>query len=206
MDWLFVGLGNPGPEYSGTRHNVGFEALDGFAKLSGDKSRFSGRPGKMIELSVNRLKLGMLKPATFMNLSGDALLACRRRPDEIEHIVVFHDDLDFELGRVAIKSGGGAGGHKGLKSIISAIGPGFTRIRMGIGKPMDGTDPADYVLRRFAKGERDLVLQMVDRACDAAGKILCEGVLMAMNEINRCDKNPCSAGHAGPEGPKGGGK
>jgi peptidyl-tRNA hydrolase, PTH1 family len=204
IDWLLVGLGNPGDGYAATRHNIGFMALVALASELGAELGKSKSWGSFGEARVAGRKVGLLKPSTFMNLSGSAVAGyTANKPVETGRIVVLHDDMDLETGRVQVKSGGGDGGHKGLRSITDHVGPGFLRIRMGIGRPPEFMDPADYVLGRFPKGEAKAVAEMIAKACKAARLIMAEGPARAMNVINRANRNPCSAACAGPERPKG---
>ncbi len=185
VSWLLVGLGNPGPEYARTRHNLGFLVLDELARRAGlararRKRRYSGR----ILQAGDRL---LLWPQTYMNLSGrsvgPALHALGLGP---ERLVVVHDDLDLSLGKIKVKRGGGSAGHKGVASVIEALGTGdFCRIRCGIGRPGPGEDVVDYVLGPFAEEEREAVEQMVLSAADAVEVVTEDGVEAAMNRFNR---------------------
>jgi PTH1 family peptidyl-tRNA hydrolase len=204
IDWLLVGLGNPGPEYAGTRHNAGFMAIDAFTRAVKGSMRDRKPWGVSGEARLAGKRVGMLKPATFMNLSGEAVAAyMRSRPVDAERVAVLHDDMDLELGRIMVKMGGGDGGHKGLQSIAGKIGPAFLRIRMGIGRPPAGMDGAEYVLEPFSEGEAETAAAMAARASEAARTLIAEGPVRAMNTINRVDRNPCSAADAGPERPEG---
>lgn len=184
--FLVTGLGNPGARYDKTRHNVGFEVIDALAH------RFhfpASKPEK--KGHVSRARLGdhdvlLQKPATYMNLSGEAVgPLARYYKIPPENVIVVHDELDFEPGIVRIKKGGGAGGNNGLKSIISHFDPGFVRIRMGVGKPPSGQEGAEHVLSKFRPEERTLVDEAIVTACDAVEAILEKGVAQAMNEFNR---------------------
>jgi PTH1 family peptidyl-tRNA hydrolase len=153
---LFVGLGNPGASYARNRHNVGFMAVDSIADAHGFgpwRSKFQG------EVSEGRLgteKLLLLKPGTYMNLSGDSVRAAMQfyKLDPAD-VVVFHDELDLAPGRVRVKTGGGHAGHNGLRSIDAHIGPAFTRVRIGIGHPGDKRVVSNHVLGDFAKADAD---------------------------------------------------
>jgi PTH1 family peptidyl-tRNA hydrolase len=206
MQWLFVGLGNPGPEYSPTRHNAGQMALDAIAdgaKIGLSQNKPWGRYG---EGRLAGSIVGLMKPATYMNLSGEALSKCLgAHPVDLERIVVFHDDMDLETGRLQLKIGGGDGGHRGLRSITEHLGAGFTRVRMGVGRPAEGVDPVEYVLERFGSCEQQAVDAMLKKAVEAARIIASGGMTRAMNAINK-RSNPCSAQEAGPDRPKGGAK
>ena len=204
MDWLFVGLGNPGPEYSGNRHNVGFMTVDAIAKLHKAGVRQAKAWGKLGEARIAGRTVGLLKPQTFMNASGEAvekyLVA---RPVDGDRIVVIHDDMDLETGRVQVKRGGGDGGHRGIRSIIDRLGEtGFLRIRMGVGRPLEGEDPVEYVLMDFAPAERELLDGMIGLAAQAAALIAAEGPVRAMNVVNRT--NSLLRDARGADRPKGG--
>jgi peptidyl-tRNA hydrolase, PTH1 family len=153
---LFAGLGNPGPRYEKNRHNIGYMAVDAIA----DAHAFSPWRGKFSgQISEGRLgleKILLLKPGTFMNLSGDAVQAAMAFYKLVpEDLTVFHDELDLSPGRVRVKTGGGHAGHNGLRSITTHVGPDFHRIRLGIGHPGNKNLVSNYVLGDFAKFEHD---------------------------------------------------
>lgn len=186
IEWLFVGLGNPGPEYAANRHNVGFMVVDAVARARKAGVKQAKAWGKFGEVRVAGRTVGLLKPQTFMNASGEAvekyLIA---RPVDVERIVVIHDDLDLDTGRVTVKRGGGDGGQRGLRSIIGRLGdPGFIRIRMGIGRPPEGGDAAEWVLTDFGAHEREALETMIAVACQAVDLIAADGPVRAMNAIN----------------------
>ncbi len=185
--WLVVGLGNPGPRYLATRHNVGFMVVDSLADDAGiglDRHKFDAEFGRGI-LAGRQVILA--KPQTFMNLSGAAVQKLThffRIPTKA--ILVIHDDVDLNCNRIKIKEKGGDGGHKGIRSIIAALGTGdFTRIRVGIGRPEDNVDVADYVLQRLGPDEQAQLDQMVAKARDAVLTVLSEGTKAGMNRFNR---------------------
>ncbi|QQR70017.1 MAG: aminoacyl-tRNA hydrolase [Alphaproteobacteria bacterium] len=153
--WILAGLGNPGPAYSGTRHNIGFLALDAVAQAYGFPAWKKSRDALIAEGSIGEHRLVLLKPQTFMNLSGQSvgpmLQACRAKPGQL---IVFHDDLDLAFGKLRVKRGGGAGGHNGLRSIDQQIGTDYWRIRMGIGHPGEREDVTGHVLSRFGDDEQ----------------------------------------------------
>lgn len=161
---LIVGLGNPGEQYAKTRHNVGFRVLD-FLPLSFQKG-FSG-------LIAKENSLLYLKPQTFMNRSGDSVLAAASfHKIKPEDICVIHDELDLPFGTVRLKKGGGHAGHNGLRDIIRVLGPDFTRVRIGIGKPEHKTQVSDYVLSPFSKEEElalPALLQEATRILQTSG-------------------------------------
>jgi peptidyl-tRNA hydrolase, PTH1 family len=182
---LLVGLGNPGDRYRGSRHNLGWEALDLIIReygLSAGTARFKGEYG---DGRIANQKVGWLKPATFMNLSGESVgAALGFFKLEPEQVIVFHDDLDLIPGRVRMKKGGGNGGHNGLKSIQQLIGsPDFIRIRLGIGRPSGRMDSAKFVLSRFNEEERELLQPRLE-ALPGTVPALLEGDLPgAMNRL-----------------------
>jgi PTH1 family peptidyl-tRNA hydrolase len=153
---LFVGLGNPGPKYSQNRHNIGFMALDMIASDHGFGPWRSKFQGQVSEGLLGREKIVLLKPDTFMNLSGQAVgEAMRFYKLAPEDVMVFHDELDLAPGKVRVKSGGGHAGHNGLRSMHQHIGDSYGRVRMGIGHPGHKDRVAGYVLHDFAKAEQD---------------------------------------------------
>jgi peptidyl-tRNA hydrolase, PTH1 family len=207
--WLIVGLGNPGRKYERNRHNVGFRVVDELArrhqfpafrgKFGGDLASgvitAGGRPHKAI----------LLKPMEFMNLSGHAVQqAARFHELEPTEIVVIHDELDIDFGRIKLKSGGGPGGHNGLKSIIQQLGSGdFARVRVGIGKPGPQPGAADqgshsvkqsqvsrYVLSDFPGPQEADVPDLVALSADATETIVSEGIRAAMNKFHAPKSEP----------------
>jgi PTH1 family peptidyl-tRNA hydrolase len=186
IEWLFVGLGNPGPEYAGNRHNVGFMVIDALAKAHKGSVRGSRAWGKFGEARIAGNTVGLLKPQTFMNASGEAVEKYLiSRPVDAGNIVVIHDDMDLEAGRVSIKKGGGDGGHRGLRSIIGRLGDaGFLRIRIGVGRPPEGEDPIEWVLRDFDGAEREGIEEAIEAGRRAAEMIAADGPVRAMNAIN----------------------
>jgi len=156
--FLLVGLGNPGPEYALTRHNIGFMALDALAGAASFTAKFHGLSAS---LTIEGEKLILLKPQSFMNLSGKAVQAAmafyKIAP---ENVIVFHDELDLPLGKIRIKLGGGANGHNGIKDIDQMVGPNYWRIRLGIGHPGMKEQVHGHVLSRFS-GDEMLEVQKV---------------------------------------------
>ena len=161
---LLVGLGNPGTEYANTRHNVGFMAVDEFVRrFSFTDFRKKGK-GLLASGVIEGEKVLILKPETYMNLSGEAVLAaCSFYHLKPEQVIVFHDDMDLPVGKVKMKRGGGAGGHNGLKSIDSHIGPNYLRIRIGVGHPDDKAQVVNWVLGAFPKEDRALIQDVLDK-------------------------------------------
>lgn len=179
--WLIVGLGNPGHKYELTRHNVGFLCIDAFCNkydLGDMKLAFHGR---FIKAEVLGMEVGLLKPETFMNKSGQSVQAAAQFFKIVpEHIIVIHDDLDLTFGGLRIKKGGGDGGHNGLKDISARLGNGYIRIRLGIGRPpIKGTE-ADHVLTPFFKSEVPSLEQLLQSGVKAIETLLQSGLERAM--------------------------
>ena len=185
-DLLVVGLGNPGEEYDKTRHNVGAEAVEILARRHGGKLRRQKERSLTDEVTVGAKRMALAIPLTYMNLSGEAVAPLVRRYGvEPSQLVVVQDEMDFELGRLQVKSGGGLAGHNGLKSIVAHLHTqDFIRVRIGIGKPPGSRQGADHVLRRFSKAERKEIDVTLEEAADAVELILAEGVEVAMNRVN----------------------
>jgi PTH1 family peptidyl-tRNA hydrolase len=185
-DLLVVGLGNPGEEYAKTRHNVGAEVVEILARRHGGKLRKQKERSLTDEVNVGGKRLALAIPLTYMNLSGEAVAPLVRRYGiEPAQLVVVQDEMDFELGRLQVKDGGGLAGHNGLKSIVAHLHTqDFIRIRIGIGKPPGSRQGADHVLRRFSKAERQEIDVTLEEAADAVELILAEGVEVAMNRVN----------------------
>ena len=185
-DLLVVGLGNPGEEYAKTRHNVGAEVVEILARRHGGKLRKQKERSLTDEVNVGGKRVALAIPLTYMNLSGEAVAPLvRRHGVEPGQLVVVQDEMDFELGRLQVKNGGGLAGHNGLKSIVAHLHTqDFVRIRIGIGKPPGSRQGADHVLRRFSKAERQEIDVVLEEAADAVEMILAEGVEVAMNRVN----------------------
>jgi peptidyl-tRNA hydrolase, PTH1 family len=185
-DLLVVGLGNPGEEYDKTRHNVGAEVVEILARRHGGKLRKQKERSLTDEVNVGGKRMALAIPLTYMNLSGEAVAPLVRRYGvEPGQLVVVQDEMDFELGRLQVKDGGGLAGHNGLKSIVAHLHTqDFVRVRIGIGKPPGSRQGADHVLRRFSKAERQEIDIVLEEAADAVELILAEGVVAAMNHVN----------------------
>ncbi|MGH9409315.1 MAG: aminoacyl-tRNA hydrolase [Vicinamibacterales bacterium] len=186
---LIVGLGNPGAKYEGTRHNVGFAALDLLATRHA--VAFEAAP-RGIEALAGRWRLGdavLAKPLTFMNLSGTAVVGLLQfYKIETADLLVIVDEVQLETGRIRVRPSGSAGGHNGLKSVIASLGTmEFPRLRIGVSRGDVRRDLADHVLARFEADERPVIDDAVDRAAAAAEKFIAEGVVAAMNQYNRKD-------------------
>ena len=185
---LIVGLGNPGKEYAGTRHNVGFDVADRLI----DEYRIDG-PTRFGKALIGKGKIGdrrviVMKPMTFMNLSGEAVRYCLDyyKLDPKESLVVISDDIDLPAGKLRIREKGSAGGHNGLKNIIECCGTQeFARIRVGVGgKPHPDADLADHVLGHPKGGEAKAIEEAKDRAAKAVVLLLSEGIQHAMSQYN----------------------
>ncbi|HEY3347160.1 MAG TPA: aminoacyl-tRNA hydrolase [Nitrospirota bacterium] len=183
---IIVGLGNPGPRYDGTRHNIGFAAVDAILAEAGGGSWKGFGKALVARVRFAGEDVILVKPQTYMNLSGEAVQAVVSfYKAETEDLVVAHDDLDLPLGKTRIRKTGGAGGHNGIASIMGLLGSGdFVRLKMGIGRPPAGLDPSDHVLSRFEGGEQVAVNEMVLSAVKAAEAILRDGADKAMNLYN----------------------
>jgi PTH1 family peptidyl-tRNA hydrolase len=186
--WLIVGLGNPGQEYQETRHNLGFKLVDLLAGRTGieiKRNKYLALIGKGI---IGGQKVALAKPQTYMNLCGRSVARMfaqwRLVPGDL---IVAHDDLDVDLGRLRLVSGGGSGGHKGVKSIIEALGTTeFIRLKLGIGHPLvSGMDPADFVLDRFKSDEIRRVEIALELGSEAVETILSQDLPKAQSLYNR---------------------
>ncbi|CTQ48681.1 aminoacyl-tRNA hydrolase [Jannaschia donghaensis] len=169
---LWVGLGNPGAKYAGNRHNIGFMALD---RILEDRNGGPWRAkfqGEIAEVRFGSEKVWLLKPATFMNLSGQSVgEAMRFHKLEPGDVTVFHDELDLAPGKLRLKQGGGHAGHNGLRSIHQHLGPDYARVRLGIGHPGHKDRVAGYVLSDFAKAEGQMLDDLLRGICDGAAKL-----------------------------------
>lgn len=180
---LLVGLGNPGAKYEGTRHNIGFDALDRLAQRFGiavTRRKFNS----FYETAVIQGEdVALLKPQSYMNRSGQPVQGARQFFNvPVEDLIVLHDDIDLEVGQLKLKVGGGHGGHNGLRDIIAKSGgeKGFIRVRLGVGRPRHG-DVTDHVLGRFGADEQVEIDELIERACDAVELMLSDGVVAAQN-------------------------
>ncbi|MEV1169367.1 aminoacyl-tRNA hydrolase [Nonomuraea sp. NPDC049784] len=183
--WLIAGLGNPGPEYAGNRHNAGFMVLDELAARAGGRFKAHKSRAEVCETSAAILA----KPLTYMNLSGGPVKALsdfyKIGPDRL---IVVHDELDVPYGALRAKLGGGDNGHNGLKSITKVLGTrDYLRVRFGIGRPPGRMDPASFVLRDFATMERKDLPFLVDRAADVVESLMTRGLDVTQNDFHRAD-------------------
>jgi PTH1 family peptidyl-tRNA hydrolase len=186
---LIAGLGNPGTKYRDTRHNVGFEVADLLARRHG--AEFESAPAEALVARLRRLGDGVLvvKPLTFVNLSGHAVAELiRYYRIALSDVLIIVDEVNLPLGRLRIRARGSHGGHNGLKSIAGQLGTDeYARLRIGIGRGDDRRDLADHVLARFDPEERDVVRTAVDRAADAAEMFVTDDLQKVMNTYNRAD-------------------
>jgi PTH1 family peptidyl-tRNA hydrolase len=185
-DFLVVGLGNPGDEYAGSRHNVGAETVELLARRHGGTLRKGKERARADEVRIGDRRVALAVPLTYMNESGESVRPLVRRYGvEPEQLVIVHDELDLPVARLQVKSGGGLAGHNGLRSIVAHLhSDDFQRVRIGVGKPVSKEYGADHVLRRFAKRERAEIEVTVEEAADAVEAIVTDGVEVAMNEYN----------------------
>ncbi|MDM7855566.1 aminoacyl-tRNA hydrolase [Cellulomonas alba] len=198
--WLVVGLGNPGPQYAGNRHNVGHMVLDELARRTG--ATFGGRSGGLLskrpQAAVAEARLGVLpggapgprvvlaKPTTYMNVSGGPVSALAKYYGvEPERVVMVHDELDIPFADVRLKRGGGEGGHNGLRDTTKALGTkDYVRVRVGIGRPPGRMDPADFVLRDFSTVEKKELPFLLDSAADAVEAVVTLGLEAAQQRFH----------------------
>ncbi|MDP9332773.1 MAG: aminoacyl-tRNA hydrolase [Actinomycetota bacterium] len=186
VDLLVVGLGNPGDEFSRTRHNVGAEVVELLARRHGGKLRGSKGRARGDEVRIGDKRVALAIPLTYMNDSGEAVGALARRLGvEPDRIVIVHDELDLEPAVLRLKVGGGLAGHNGLRSIKQHLHTDeFTRVRIGVGKPSSKERGADHVLSRVSKREREAMDVTIEEAADAVERIVTDGVEAAMNRYN----------------------
>ena len=186
-DLLVVGLGNPGGEYDGTRHNVGFAVIDLLERRHGGRLKAGKERALVDEVRIGGRRVALAKPTTFMNLSGESVAPLVRRfgIDEPSNLVIVHDELDLPTGTVRMKIGGGLAGHNGLRSIKAHLhDDGFVRVRLGVGRPPSKEHGADHVLRRVGKADREVLDVAIAEAADAVELIVADGPDVAMNRVN----------------------
>lgn len=186
--YMIVGLGNPGRDYNNTRHNIGFDVIDRLAEqenISVIEKKHRAIIGKGM---VAGTKCILVKPQTYMNLSGESVreLIDYYKVDEKEELIVISDDISLDVGQIRIRKKGSAGGHNGLKNIILHLGhDSFLRIKMGVGEKPKGYDLADYVLGHFSSSDRKVMDESITKATDAIRMIISEDAERAMNEFNK---------------------
>jgi len=191
--WLVVGLGNPGPGYAGNRHNVGQRVLDELARRTGATFTTHRSRALVADVRVGMLAGGvpgpravLAKPTSYMNVSGGPVVGLATYLGlPADRVLVVHDELDLPFATVRLKAGGGEGGHNGLRSISQALGSrDYLRVRIGVGRPPGRMDPADYVLKDFAVGERADLPWLVDAAADAVEMVVVSGLLAAQQRFH----------------------
>lgn len=186
--WLVVGLGNPGERYEGTRHNLGRIAVERLAERLGSRFRkVRFQPLEAAEARADGEQLLLVRPLTFMNVSGPPIASlARRRKVPPERVIVVHDEIDLAFGALKVKRGGSTAGHRGLDSLAEGLSSReFNRVRLGVGRPPGRMDPADYVLKRFAKSERDDAELLAERGADAVAALVKDGLERAQDRHNR---------------------
>ncbi len=191
-----VGLGNPGQRYEHTRHNAGFQVLNLVARKFSIVLSERKYPACWGQGIVEGRKLLLCKPTTYMNLSGTAVSRMLRDfRISPAHLLVVHDDLDMPCGRIKLVQRGGAGGHRGVRSIMEQLGlPDFPRLKLGIGRPLHGEEVEDYVLRPPYPEERLTFAGMIERGAEAVEQVVRSGLVAAMNQFNRANLNPDGTG------------
>lgn len=184
--WLIAGLGNPGAEYAGNRHNAGYMVADLLAGRMGARFKRDRSGAAVVAGRLAGLPVTLGKPLSYMNLSGRPVAALRNfykiPPDRV---IVVHDDLDIPFGAIRLKLGGGDNGHNGLRSVTAALATrDYYRVRLGVGRPPGRMDPADFVLRDFSAAERRQLPGLIDRSGDAVEALLTRGLAAAQNEFH----------------------
>ena len=184
--WIIAGLGNPGPEYAGNRHNAGYLVVDLLAERIGSRFKAHRTRAEVADGRLAGLPVTLAKPRTFMNTSGGpvaALASFYKVPPE--RLVVVHDELDIPFGAIRLKLGGGDNGHNGLRSITRSLGTNeYYRVRFGIGRPPGRMDAATFVLRDFSTTERKELPLLIDRCADAVETLLSKGMAAAQNTFH----------------------
>ncbi|AMB39792.1 MULTISPECIES: aminoacyl-tRNA hydrolase [Paenarthrobacter] len=184
--WLIVGLGNPGSEYSGNRHNVGQMVLDELASRIGGKFKVHKSRAQVVEgrMGIGGPRVVLAKPMTYMNVSGGPVSALAKFFDVApDHVIAVHDEIDIPFNTVKLKIGGGEGGHNGLRDITKALATkDYLRVRVGVGRPPGRMDTADFVLRDFATPEKKDLPFLLDEAADAVELLITEGLLSAQQK------------------------
>jgi len=189
--WLIAGLGNPGPDYSATRHNVGYMAVDRIAAMTGGKLSRHKRANAMVlegklGMPGSQTPIMLVESLSYMNESGGPIKALMQFYDiPVERLIAIHDELDIPFAALRVKLGGGDNGHNGLKSMRKALGTGdFYRVRIGIGRPPGRQDPADFVLKPFASSERAELPELIERAADATCSLITTGLERTQSMFN----------------------
>ena len=188
---LLVGLGNPGDRYAGTRHNIGFLALDVIARRNGFEPWRTKRESREARGKLGDVPVLALKPMTFMNRSGPAVGAVSRRHKiPPENVIVFQDEIDLAAGKLRVKAGGGAAGHNGIRSMIASIGPYFRRVRIGVGHPGAKEEVHGHVLDQFAQADAEWIGPLLDAIAEAAPLLAGEDDAAFSNKVALILKPP----------------
>jgi PTH1 family peptidyl-tRNA hydrolase len=199
---LFVGLGNPGPKYAGNRHNIGFMALDRIAADHGFGPWKKAHQGLACEGRLGLEKVVLLKPETFMNLSGQSVQsALSFYKLALNEVTVFHDELDLAPGKIRVKTGGGHAGHNGLRSIHQHLGEAYNRVRLGIGHPGHKDAVASYVLHDFAKADQDWLDDLLRGISDGAPALAAGDSAKFLNAVSLRTAPARNSGSQGPDAP-----
>ena len=186
--WLVVGLGNPGPRYAETRHNIGAWVVERLAaRIDARFRKVRFLPMEAAEGRLDEERVYLTRPQTFMNVSGPPVASFARRRDvPVERIVVCHDEIDLGFGALKLKQGGSTAGHRGLESLVQALrSPDFHRVRLGVGRPPGRKEAADHVLDRFAKQEREVAELLAEEGADAVVSLVTLGLSAAQDRHNR---------------------
>lgn len=193
--WLIAGLGNPGPDYANTRHNIGFMVVERLAARTGGVRFTKQFKGEAARTQLRNEPIVLLKPLTYMNLSGDSVQpAAAYFKIPTENVIVVHDDIDLEMGQIKVKVGGGHGGHNGIRSVAQRMGTNFFRIRLGVGRPNGrGDKVVGHVLGGFSGAEQVALQELVDAGCDAVESLLTQGLLPTQNRFHTRAKNEKAA-------------
>lgn len=187
-DFLIVGLGNPGDEFEGTRHNVGADCVAVLALRHGQQLKKGKERALLAEIVVSGVRVALAFPQTYMNNSGESvrLLARRFGIETGDQLLIVHDELDLDLGRLKLKQGGGMAGHNGLKSVTQHVGTtDFLRLRIGVGKPPPSQAGRDFVLRRPSKADKLSLDGAIERGIEAIERLVVDGVDATMADVNR---------------------
>lgn len=184
--YVVVGLGNPGKKYDITRHNIGFEVVDEFARQNNIKMNKTKFKAVIGEGHIHGEKVVVVKPQTFMNLSGESVMRIKEFYDlPLDNLIVVYDDIDVDPGKLRIRKKGSGGSHNGMRNIIYLLKEDtFPRVRIGVGRPRPGQNLADYVLGRFTKDEQALLIPIVKDAVSAIETIIRDDADLAMNRYN----------------------
>lgn len=186
---LIVGLGNPGKQYEGTRHNVGFRVVEELASRGGNPGFTSQFKGEVSKVDIAGERAVLLKPLTYMNLSGESVQgAMAFFKLQQADIIVVHDDMDLELGRIKLKQGGGHGGHNGIRDIAKRIGADFYRVRLGVGRPRGTSSASRHVLGGFSAEEQPVLEQLLADAADAVTLLVKDGLNAAQLKFHTNEK------------------